>query len=302
MSPGAIPADARGHRRRSFLAGVGWCGARRTRPAGARRPWSSSAASAPHRRRCASSRSCSPAAAPRQTSLALPAPRESNPGNQSRAFLRRPVPSSPAALTNGSRTRASWIPWYHGPDLLLLRGCRHGRALWPVQPATPTLAGLDRHWSTGSSIPTTTTPRSPRRTDECSPARRRRIQHRSAPGRLGARDVLIDHRTLRRCGCTWPATADEGYLVPWSSPAIVLRWTARSSRPRWAATPVTTRVAARAGRVARGLYYLSGDWVVCGSGRFAFRAADTPLVDLAQHEHGPAGRATSVRLALSRPV
>jgi hypothetical protein len=30
------------------------------------------------------------------------------------------------------------------------------------------------------------------------------------------------------------------------------------------------------------VYDLASDWVVCGSGRFAFRASTTPLVDLAQ--------------------
>lgn len=49
---------------------------------------------------------------------------------------------------------------------------------------------------------------------------------------------------------------------------------------------------------------LASDWVVCGSGRFAFRAATTPLVDLARASWacwpGHFGRATPAQLRMAR--
>jgi hypothetical protein len=74
--------------------------------------------------------------------------------------------------------------------------------------------------------------------------------------------------------------SQEGQFVPWSSPALSFDHghpvvqAAYGGHPTYLAgcgprpRPITDKV--------------SSDWLVCGSGRFAFRAATTPLVDIAK--------------------
>lgn len=93
-------------------------------------------------------------------------------------------------------------------------------------------------------------------------------------------DVLLDPRTDTPEWLYMARHSYEGQFVPWSSPSITFDdghpviqaafgghpsyLPGCGARPR----PVTD--------------YLTSDWLSCGSGRFAFRAATTPLVDIAQ--------------------
>jgi hypothetical protein len=93
--------------------------------------------------------------------------------------------------------------------------------------------------------------------------------------------VLVDRHAHPR----WVYMArhsDEGEYLPWNSPRLsfderhVIVQAALGGHPTYPAG-CGERL-----RFAHGLKGLVGDWLPCGPGRFAFRAASTPLVDLAK--------------------
>jgi hypothetical protein len=91
--------------------------------------------------------------------------------------------------------------------------------------------------------------------------------------------VLLDERTLRPEYLYTARHANEGQFYPWNSSALTfddghpIVQAAIGGHPTYPNT-----CGAHTRRPGLGLLQ---DWVVCGSGRFAFRAATTPLVDLA---------------------
>jgi hypothetical protein len=94
--------------------------------------------------------------------------------------------------------------------------------------------------------------------------------------------VLVETKTLTPRWLYMARHTDEGEYVPWNSPLL----TFDEGHPVVQAaigghSTYDPHCGARR-RFAHGLKGLASDWVVCGSGRLAFRAASTPLVDIAK--------------------
>jgi hypothetical protein len=90
----------------------------------------------------------------------------------------------------------------------------------------------------------------------------------------------------------------EGQFVPWSSPELTFDQGHVVLQAAFGGHP--TYLPGCGFRPRKVTHDLSGDWLSCGSGRFAFRAATTPLVDLAQTPWacwpGHFGEATTLEL------
>jgi|GEM_PF-1595313 hypothetical protein len=92
--------------------------------------------------------------------------------------------------------------------------------------------------------------------------------------------VLVDPKTLAPRWLYMARHADEGAFLPWESPTLSFDGTHPIVQAAYGGHPTYDD---HCGARPRGrVFYISSDWVVCGGGRFAFRAASTPLVDLAQ--------------------
>jgi hypothetical protein len=92
--------------------------------------------------------------------------------------------------------------------------------------------------------------------------------------------VLLYGKTLQPEWLYMARHADEGRFYPWTSPTLTFDHGHPIIAAAFGGHPsydnhCSARPRARVDN-------LSSDWVVCGSGRFAFRATTTPLVDLAQ--------------------
>jgi hypothetical protein len=91
--------------------------------------------------------------------------------------------------------------------------------------------------------------------------------------------VLVDQATLKPVWLYMARHSNEGRFLPWDSPELAFDGTHPIVQAAFGGHP---SYPSRCGANSRGaLAHLSSDWIVCGSGRFAFRAATTPLVDLA---------------------
>ena len=96
--------------------------------------------------------------------------------------------------------------------------------------------------------------------------------------------VLLDPATRRPLWLYMARHADEGVFVPWGSPTLTFDGEHPVVQGSFGGHASYEN---RCGGQPRArLDDLSSDWVVCGSGRFAFRAATTPLVDLARTSWG----------------
>jgi hypothetical protein len=92
--------------------------------------------------------------------------------------------------------------------------------------------------------------------------------------------VLLDPTSYKPLWLYTARHADEGRFFAWDGPALALDQGHPIVQGAFGGHPsYESRCGARP-RIR--LNNVSSDWVVCGSGRFAFRAATTPLVDLAQ--------------------
>ena len=92
--------------------------------------------------------------------------------------------------------------------------------------------------------------------------------------------VLLNPKSLAPEWLYTARHADEGRFLPWTSPTLAFDGTHPIAQAAFGGHPTYDN---HCGARLRGrLSNLSADWVICGSGRFAFRAASTPLVDLAQ--------------------
>jgi hypothetical protein len=104
--------------------------------------------------------------------------------------------------------------------------------------------------------------------------------------------VLLEPGTFAPRWLYMARHADEGSFLPWDSPTLSFDGTHPIAQAAYGGHPTYDN---RCGARPRGkVRYLSSDWVICGGGRYAFRASSTPLVDLAHTEWG-AGRAASGR-------
>jgi hypothetical protein len=96
--------------------------------------------------------------------------------------------------------------------------------------------------------------------------------------------VLLDPTTFKPRWLYMARHADEGKFVAWDNPTLSFDQGHPIVQGAFGGHPTYEN---RCGAQPRArLLNLSSDWVVCGSGRFAFRAATTPLVDLAQTSWG----------------
>ncbi len=93
-------------------------------------------------------------------------------------------------------------------------------------------------------------------------------------------DVLLDPSTHAPLWLYLARHGHEGQFIPWSSPQIAFDQGHPLLQAAFGGHP--TYPAGCGQRPRPVTYDLSSDWLSCGSGRFAFRAATTPLVDIAQ--------------------
>jgi hypothetical protein len=91
--------------------------------------------------------------------------------------------------------------------------------------------------------------------------------------------VLLDPKTLAPQWLYMARHADEGRFFPWSSPTLAFDGSHPIIQGAFGGHPAYDNHCAPRPRAR--VSNLSSDWVICGSGRFAFRATSTPLVDLA---------------------
>jgi hypothetical protein len=92
--------------------------------------------------------------------------------------------------------------------------------------------------------------------------------------------VLLDAKTLQPQWLYMARHADEGRFYPWTSPSLTSDHGHPVIQAAFGGHPSYDNHCGARPRAQ--VDNLSSDWVVCGSGRFAFRATTTPLVDLAQ--------------------
>ncbi len=76
--------------------------------------------------------------------------------------------------------------------------------------------------------------------------------------------------------------SDEGEYYRWASPQLTFDDGHPIIQAAFGGHPSYDAHCGERRRYAHGPNGITGDWVVCGSGRYAFRAQTTPLVDLAQ--------------------
>jgi hypothetical protein len=97
-------------------------------------------------------------------------------------------------------------------------------------------------------------------------------------GDLEHADVLLDPRTHAPLWLYLARHSYEGQFIPWNSPQIQFDDGHPLLQAAFGGHP--TYLAGCGARPRPVTYDLTSDWLSCGSGRFAFRAATTPLVDM----------------------
>ena len=98
-------------------------------------------------------------------------------------------------------------------------------------------------------------------------------------GDLEHADVLLDPRTHAPLWLYLARHSYEGQFIPWNSPQIQFDDGHPVLQAAFGGHP--TYLAGCGARPRPVTYDFTSDWLSCGSGRFAFRAATTPLVDMA---------------------
>ncbi|MBV8219491.1 MAG: hypothetical protein JO325_13575 [Solirubrobacterales bacterium] len=98
-------------------------------------------------------------------------------------------------------------------------------------------------------------------------------------------DVLLDPRTHAPLWLYLARHSYEGQFLPWNSPQIQFDQGHPLLQAAFGGHP--TYLAGCGARPRPVTYDLTSDWLSCGSGRFAFRAATTPLVDMADLARTP---------------
>jgi len=111
-------------------------------------------------------------------------------------------------------------------------------------------------------------------------------------------DVLLDPHTFAPAWLYMARHSYEGQFVPWSSPQLTFDGTHPVIQAAFGGHP--SYLPGCGDRPRKVTHDLSSDWLSCGSGRFAFRGATTPLVDIAQTPWacwlGHFGEATSLEV------
>jgi hypothetical protein len=93
--------------------------------------------------------------------------------------------------------------------------------------------------------------------------------------------VLIDPKTEKPRWLYMAHHSDEGEYFPWNSPQLSFDEGHPVVQAAYGGHPTYPAGCGARRRYAHGLNGIVSDWLVCGPGRFAFRAATTPLVDIA---------------------
>jgi hypothetical protein len=93
--------------------------------------------------------------------------------------------------------------------------------------------------------------------------------------------VLVDPRTEQPQWLYTARHSNEGEYLPWDSPQLTFDEGHPIVQAAYGGHPSYPAICGAHPRYANGLKGLVSDWLVCGPGRFAFRASTTPLVDLA---------------------
>jgi hypothetical protein len=203
------------------------------------------------------------------------------PASQLDALLRgqqlgRPIPSVRQWLADPGRLD----PWYTAEIYFFYAGAASALH-FPVHPPA-TLAGLDalEYWFfyPYNYYPTVATPD----LMNAAPVAGDVINTDLHQGDWEHIDVLIDHRTRRPVWLYLARHSDEGQWYPWGDPAVPLQDGHPVVQAALGGHPTYDPHCGARPRFAHGLGGVVSDWVVCGSGRFAFRAATTPLVDIAR--------------------
>ncbi len=92
-------------------------------------------------------------------------------------------------------------------------------------------------------------------------------------------DVLLDRQTLKPLWLYMARHSYEGQFIPWSSAAMASEEGHPVVQAAYGGHPTYEPGCGARRRPAT--YNVLVDWLVCGGGRFAFRAASTPLVNIA---------------------
>ncbi|HLM85655.1 MAG TPA: hypothetical protein VK272_05650 [Solirubrobacteraceae bacterium] len=92
--------------------------------------------------------------------------------------------------------------------------------------------------------------------------------------------VLLEAKTFTPRWLYMARHNEEGTFLPWDSPTLAFDGTHPIVQAAFGGHPTYDNHCGPRPRAF--VLYLSSDWVVCGSGRYAFRGDDTPLVDLAR--------------------
>ena len=98
-------------------------------------------------------------------------------------------------------------------------------------------------------------------------------------------DVLLDPHTYAPLWLYLARHSYEGQFIQWNSPQIQFDQGHPLLQAAFGGHP--TYLAGCGARPRPVTYDLASDWLSCGSGRFAFRAAATPLVDMADPARTP---------------
>lgn len=93
-------------------------------------------------------------------------------------------------------------------------------------------------------------------------------------------DVLLDPTTMTPEWLYLARHSYEGQFIPWSSPRLTFDDGHPLVQAAFGGHP--TYLPGCGARLRAATDDLTSDWLSCGSGRFAFRAATTPLVDIAR--------------------
>lgn len=94
--------------------------------------------------------------------------------------------------------------------------------------------------------------------------------------------VLVDPKTGKPLWLYTARHSDEGHYYPWNSPLLTFDEGHPVVQAAFGGHPTYDAHCGVRPRYTHGLGGDVGDWLVCGSGRFAFRAAMAPLVDIAR--------------------
>jgi hypothetical protein len=94
--------------------------------------------------------------------------------------------------------------------------------------------------------------------------------------------VLVDPKTKQPQWLYMAHHSNEGEYLPWNSPRLSFDEGHPVVQAAYGGHPTYPAYCGPRPRYANGLDGLVSDWLVCGAGRFAFRAGTTPLVDIAK--------------------